>query len=87
MYSLLNIIDKTKIYTFNQFNRIKGNNIGVACIDTAMVIIPYKLCQNVKWILDKYDADGYYISECYQNNKNIHIFVDNDLCYYNNISS
>ena len=87
MYSLLNIIDKTKIYTFNQFNRIKGNNIGVACIDTAMVIIPYKLCENVKWILDKYDADGYYISECYQNNKNIHIFVDNDLCYYNKISS
>jgi predicted O-methyltransferase YrrM len=87
MYSLLNIIDNTKIYTFNQFNRIKGNNIGVACIDTAMVIIPYKLCQNVKWILDKYDADGYYISECYQNNKNIHIFVDNDLCYYNKISS
>lgn len=86
MYGLLNIIDNTKIYTFNQFNRIKGDNICVGCIDTAMVIIPYKLCQNVKWIVDKYDADGYYICECYQNNKTRHIFVDNDLCYYNKIS-
>jgi hypothetical protein len=87
MYQLLNIIDNTKIYTFNQFNRIKGNNVCVKHIDTAMIIIPYKLCQNIKWILDRYDADGYYIQECYNNNKNTHIFVDNDLCYYNKISS
>ena len=86
MYRLLNIIDNNKIYTFNQYNRIKGNDIRVRGIDTAMVIIPYNLCKNVKWILDKYDADGYYIKECYDENKNIHIYVDNDLCYYNKIS-
>lgn len=50
-----------------------------------MFITPYKLCKNIKWILDKYDADGYYIAECYNINKDIHIFVDNDLCYYNAI--
>ena len=44
-----------------------------------------KICKNEKWILDKYDADGYYIVECYNKNKNIHIFIDNDLCYYNKI--
>jgi predicted O-methyltransferase YrrM len=85
LYKLLNIINDNNIYTFNQCNRIKGNNVKVGCIDTAMVIIPYKLCKNVKWILDKRQADGHYILECYQNNKNKHIFVDNDLCYYNKI--
>ena len=85
MYKLLNIIDNDKIYTFNQYNRIKGNNINVNHIDTAMVIMPYKLCKNVKWILHRYDADGYYIKECYDKNKNIHIYVDNNLCYYNKI--
>jgi hypothetical protein len=85
LYKLLKIIDKNKLYTFNQYNRIKGNNIAVNCIDTAMVIMPYKLCKNYKWILDKYEADGFYIKECYDNNKNIHIYVDNDLCYYNKI--
>lgn len=85
IYKLLNIIDNDKMYTFNQYNRIKGNNLRVGRIDTAMFIMPYKLCKNIKWILDKYDADGYYIVECYNRNKDIHIFVDNDLCYYNAI--
>jgi predicted O-methyltransferase YrrM len=85
LYKLLNIIDNNKIYTFNQFNRIKGNNVCIDCIDTAMVILPYTLCKNEKWILDKYNADGYYIQECYNNNKGVHTFIDNDLCYYNKI--
>ena len=85
LYRLLNIIDNTKIYSFNQFNRCKGNKIEIAHIDTAMIIVPFKLCSNIKWILNKYDADGYYIKECYNNNKNNYIFVDNDLCYYNRL--
>ena len=85
MYKLLNIIDNDKMYTFNQYNRLKGNNIVVGGIDTAMFILPYKLCKNEKWILDRYDADGCYIVECYNKNKNIHVFIDNDLCYYNKI--
>lgn len=85
IYKLLNIIDNDKMYTFNQFNRIKGNNIKVGHIDTAMFIMPYKLCKNKKWILNKYEADGYYIVECYNINKDIHVFINNDLCYYNKI--
>jgi len=87
MYKLLNIIDNEKLYTFNQYNRIKGNNIKLDHIDTAMFIIPYKLCKNEKWILDIYQADALYIIECYNKNKNIHIFIDNDLCYYNKIGA
>jgi len=86
LYKLLNIINNNKIYTFNQYNRIKGDNINVYNIDTAMVIIPYNLCKNIRWILNKYEADGFYIKECYDENKNKHIYVDNDLCYYNKIN-
>lgn len=87
LYKLLKIIDNNKVYTFNQFNRLKGNTIYVGGIDTAMIIISYKLCKNEQWISDKYDADGYYIKECYDKNKNLHIYVDNDLCYYNKITT
>ena len=86
LYRLLNIVNNNKIYTFNQHNRIKGNNINFCFIDTAMFIVPYNLCKNVKWILNEYGADGYYIKECYDTNKNIHVYIDNDLCYYNKIS-
>ena len=85
MTTLPSRLSLNTIYIFIQYNRIKGNNIVVGGIDTAMVILPYKLCKNQKWILDKYEADGYYIVDCYNENKNIHIFVDNDLCYYNKI--
>ena len=86
LYRLLNIIDNTKMYSFNQYNRIKGNNICINKIDTAMVLIPYKSCENIKWILNLYNADGYYIQECYNKNKKKLIYVNNDLCYYNKIS-
>jgi SAM-dependent methyltransferase len=85
LYKLMNIMDKDKMYTFNQSNGFKGNNIKVCRIDTAMFTIDFKLCKNVKWLLDKYEADGYYITECYEKNKDKHIYVNNDLCYYNKI--
>lgn len=87
LYKLLRIIDKNKIYTFNQQNgyELKGNNICVSGIDTAMCILDYQLCNDIKWINDRYDADGCYITECYEKNKNNHIFVNNVLCYYNTI--
>lgn len=85
LYRLLNIIDNNKIYTFNQYNRIKGNNINVGSIDTAMIIIPFNICKNIRWIPHIYASDGYYITECYNTNKNLHVYIDNDLCYYNKL--
>ena len=35
-------------------------------------------------ILDNVNR-AYFIEECYNMNKNTHIFIDNDLCYYNKI--
>ncbi len=84
LYRLLNVIDNRYLYTFNQKDRLKGNNINIGSIDTAMVIVPYSTCKDELWIPSRYDADGYYIKVCYQKNKAI--FVDNDLCYYNKVS-
>lgn len=85
LYKLLNIIDDEKIYTFNQKDRIKGNNISLNCIDTAMFLIDFRICKNIRWQPDIYAADFYYINDCYQQNKNNWIYVDNDLCTYNDI--
>ena len=86
LYRLLNIVDNTKMYTFNQDNRLKGNNINIGYIDTAMVIIPYAPYKDERWVVHTYEADGHYICECYHKNSNIHIFVDNILCHYNKIT-
>ena len=78
----IRVRDYDETYTFNQY-RIKCNNINVGYIDTAMVIIPFSLCKNIKWKLDIYEADGYYIKECYDKNKDKHAYIDEDLCYNN----
>jgi hypothetical protein len=31
--------------------------------------------------LDMYEADGYYIKECYDNYRDKHIHIDEDLCF------
>jgi predicted O-methyltransferase YrrM len=85
LYKLLNIIDNDKLYSFNQLDRIKGDKLKVNSIDSAMVLIPFNLFKNKRWILELYGADGYYIENCYNTNKNIHIFVDNNLCFYNKL--
>ena len=90
-YMLLRVIDNGSIYTFNQIGNgrdLKGCNICRGYIDTAMFIIPYNLCKNERWILDRYDADFDYINQCYNNNNiNTHIYVNNYLAYYNAISN
>jgi predicted O-methyltransferase YrrM len=85
IYKLFDVIDNTKIYTFNQLNRLKGNDVRVGGIDTAMFIVPYSLCKNKPWLADQYAADGMFIEKCYEANKKNHIFVDDTLCYYNKL--
>jgi hypothetical protein len=87
LYVFLNYIEDNKIYSFNQMNRIKGNRINVCEIDTAMVLMDYSLCKGIQWIPDKYEADGYYMKDCYEQNQTSHIYINNDLCYYNFIHS
>ena len=79
----LNNIENNTIYSFNQYNRIKGGNPNIGYIDTAMVLIPFNLCKNIIWKLDIYEADGHYIKDCIDSNRDKHVYIDEDLCYYN----
>lgn len=85
LYKLLNMIDDNKIYTFDQANGMPGNTIQVYHIDTAMFLIDFKICKNIRWVLNEYAADGIYICECYSNNQDKWIYVQNELCTYNAI--
>jgi len=58
-------------------------DINVGYIDTEMVIIPFNLCKNIKLLLDVYEADGHYIKDCIDSNRDKHVYIDQDLCYYN----
>ena len=48
-----------------------------------MVIKPFNLCTNIEWKFDIYEADGQYIKECFDNNIDNYVYIDEDLCYYN----
>jgi len=87
LYKLLDIIEKDKLYTFNQIRYpnlelLKGNEIKET-IDTAMILISYNLCKNIKWNLYEYGADFRYINECYNQNKEKWIYINNVLAYHN----
>ena len=83
MYKLLNVINKDNFYTFNQLKGHLGNVVKVGRIDTAMFLIYYPLVKGLKWEIDNYEADGVYISNFYNSNKEKWIYVNNLYCYYN----
>lgn len=84
-HKLLNVLDCGKIYTFNQHNRIRGNELKINAIDTAMFLVALNLCHGIRWIDDKYNADGFFICECAKNNMDHWIYLDNVLAFYNKI--
>jgi glycosyltransferase involved in cell wall biosynthesis len=95
LYELLDSIELQKIYTFNQKRPVNiypykevltGDTVDVYNIDTAMVLIDFDICKDIRWKTDKYNADGYYIKECYENNKDNWIFVDKIMAFYNNLT-
>jgi hypothetical protein len=87
LFHLVKVMDKNKMYTFNQYKGLRGNNVNVKFIDTAMFMIHFPLCSGITWDKHKYDADGFYIRECYETRQQNHVFVDNALCYYNKMSA
>lgn len=83
LYKLLNIAEGGKMYSFNQEGRLKGDKLYVGSVDTAMIVIDYRLCKHIFWNDHACEADGFYINQCWTANKNNYIFVDNDLSFYN----
>jgi glycosyltransferase involved in cell wall biosynthesis len=95
LYKLLNAIQPGKMYTFDQARpknvypyktHLRGDTIEVFHIDTAMFLIDFNLCKEVRWIPDKYNADGFYIKECYDSNKGSWVYIDKILSYYNKLA-
>lgn len=83
LYSLLKVVDPSNVYSFGQLNRLKGGIVKLGSIDTAMVLIPYKLCPVERWTLNVVCADFFYIEACFRNNNSV--VVDNDLSFYNKL--
>jgi glycosyltransferase involved in cell wall biosynthesis len=94
LYKLLHDIQDNKIYTFDQKRPkdvfpykeyLEGNKVELFCIDSAMFLVDYNLCKNIRWEPHKYNSDGIYIMECYSLNRDNWIYVDKLLSYYNYI--
>jgi glycosyltransferase involved in cell wall biosynthesis len=94
LYDLLDTIDSGKMYTFDQSRPknvypyktfLPGNNIELFNIDTAMFLIDFNLCKDIRWIPDKYNADGHYIKECYEANEDNWVYVNKTMAYYNKL--
>ena len=87
LYKLLDFIEPTKFYTFDQNNIrygiLHGNDVRVCGIDTAMFICHYSLVKGIFWGNHTKWADGVYISECYQKNKENHIYINHVMSYWN----
>jgi len=86
LYKLLDGIQPGKFYTFNQENRFNGNCIKLGYIDSAMFLIDYSLIKDIKWVNDRYDADGLFIMSVYDSNPDKWVYVNDINCYYNKLN-
>jgi hypothetical protein len=86
-WNIVDILDNNYFYTFDQQrtnnNIFLGNNIKIDNIDTAQFIVHKNHIKDIKFIIDKYNADGYFISDIYKNNINSHKYINEIGCYYN----
>ena len=94
LYEIINTLEDNKIYTFNQdrpetvfpfTTNLKGNKIELCKIDSAMFLVDFKLCKDVRWNPYKYFSDGIYISEIYSQHKDKWVYIDQTLSYYNKL--
>lgn len=95
LYSIVNTLEDNKIYTFNQerpsdvfpfTSCLLGNRVEVFHIDSAMFLIDYNLCKDVRWNPNFYYSDGLFIMECYSKHKDKWIYINQTLAYYNKIN-
>jgi hypothetical protein len=62
--------------------RLSGDTIEVGKIDSHNFMISLDILGDTKFIIDKYDADGYFAVECYTKSKNP-IYIPKILSVYN----
>jgi len=62
--------------------RLQGNFISVEHIDSHNFIVNQKIVGDTRFIINKYDADGYFAEECYEKSIN-KTYIDRPLSIYN----
>ena len=79
----------TDFISFGQSNkdntlRLVGNDIRVGHIDSHNFIVSRKTIGDIRFRIDKYDADGYFASDCYGKSET-KAFIDKPLSIYNQL--
>lgn len=76
-------------YDFIHFNQVFknggrriGGEVAVDRIDSGSAIVSRELIGETRWIVGRYNADGYFLTECFKKAKNP-LYIDRDLSYYN----
>jgi hypothetical protein len=50
-----------------------------------MFVVHKQHIGDIQWINDAYNADGYFITDIYNANKDKHIYLNKVYCYYNKL--
>ena len=87
-WNIVPTLDINYFYTFDQQQVyvgkiLKGNIIKVYWIDTAQFIIPKQLINNLTFDINKYQADGIFITKINELYPKNHIYIPKIACYYN----
>jgi hypothetical protein len=62
--------------------RLEGKDIKVTFIDSHNFVVSYDVCKDIKWVLDRYEADGIFAEQCYNKSK-FPIYIPKVLSIYN----
>jgi hypothetical protein len=84
------------LYTFDQevpdeISGVRNNGIRKGAgvikhrIDTAQFCIHRSLIQDIRWDLEKYDADFFFLENIYLNHYDKHVYASKVLSYYNKL--
>jgi len=68
--------------------RARSKHIRHRCVwgDTGQMLIDYSICADIRWDEDfENSADGNYIKECYKQNQDSWVYIDDTLCYHNSL--
>jgi hypothetical protein len=87
-WNIVPTLDINYFYTFDQQQTyvgkiLNGNMVKVYNIDTAQFIVPKKMIQNHIFDINKYEADGLFISNINELFPKQHIYIHKIACYYN----
>ena len=75
--------------SFSQCNkdgsfRLKGDNISVCNIDSHNFMVSCDIAKDVRFVIDKYEADGVFAEQCYAK-ASTKVFIDKVLSIYNQL--